>query len=295
MQRNISYRLHDKRIKLLDGSLPLRQVTRLTDDGHQTPILMSRLDLSAIEVAYRMFERWRQENFFKYMSDEFAIDALVEHAAEPDDPTRTVPNPARRALDKQLTAARDEEAKLAQAYGHAALDNPEARRPTARGFKIAHGKLGKQLREARDRLTSLQRQRAALPERVPVAEAIGGAPVVKLANERQHLATVIKMIAYQIESDLFDSLRPHYARVDEEGRTLIQTALQSAAAIAPSMDELAVTLAPLSSPHRSRAIKAICTALNDTNTYFPGTTKRMRYEVAEAAGETEKADRLGVG
>ena len=96
--RAISYRLHDKRVSLLDGSLRLRQVTRLTEGNHQTSILTSRFDLRAIEVAYRMFERWRQENFFKYMRDEFAIDALSEHATEPDDPTRTVPNPTRRAL-----------------------------------------------------------------------------------------------------------------------------------------------------------------------------------------------------
>jgi hypothetical protein len=35
---------------------------------HQTPVLTSRRDLSAVEVAYRMFERWRQENFFKYIN-----------------------------------------------------------------------------------------------------------------------------------------------------------------------------------------------------------------------------------
>jgi transposase len=287
--RAISYRLHDKRITLLDGKLRLRQVTRLTEGDHQTSILTSRLDLPAIEVAYRMFERWRQENFFKYMRDEFAIDALAEHATEPDDPTRTVPNPKRRALDDQISSVRKEEAKLAQEYGRAALDNPEGRRPTARGFKIAHGKLGKQLRVARDRLASLQRQRAALPERVPVAEALGGAPVVKLASERQLLTTVIKMIAYQIESDLLGLLRPHYARVDEEGRTLVQTALQSAAAIAPTKNELAVTIAQLSSAHRSRAISAVCAALNQTTTCFPGTNQRMRYGVAMAAAGAEKA------
>ncbi len=293
--RAISYRLHDKRVTLLDGKLRLRQVTRLSDGGHQTSILTSRLDLPAIEVAYRMFERWRQENFFKYMRDEFAIDALAEHATEPDDPTRTVPNPARRAVDAKIAAVRAEEAKLAQKYGRAALDNPEGRRPTARGFKIAHGKLGKQLREARDRLASLQEQRAALPERVPVAVALAGAPVVKLASERQHLTTVIKMIAYQIESDLLGLLRPHYARVDEEGRTLIQTALQSAASIAPSKDELAVTLAPLSSDHRSRAISAICAALSQTTTCFPGTKQRMRYGVAQAAAGVEKAAKSSEG
>lgn len=276
----VSYRLHDKRVALLDGTLHLRQVTRLTEDGHQTSILTSRVDLKAIEVAYRMFERWRQENFFKYMREEFAIDALAEHAAEPDDPSRMVPNPARRALDEQVAAARAAESKLAQEYGHAAIDNPEAVRPTARGFKIAHGKLGKQLRAAREQLAELRRQRAALPERVAVGVALGGTPVVKLATERQHLTTVLKMVAYQIESDLLEILRPYYARIDEEGRTLIQTALQSAAALAPGPDQLAVTIAALSSRHRSKAVSAVCAALNKRPVAFPGTAQVMHYEVA---------------
>jgi len=293
--RKISYRLHDTRVVFLDGALVLRQVTRLTDDGHQTSILTSRFDLKPIEVAYRMFERWRQENFFKYMRDEFAIDALAEHAAEPDDPTRTVPNPARRVMDDQVAAARAAEGKLAQEYGRAAIDNPEAVRPTARGFKIAHGKLGNRLRAAREQLAELRRQRAALPERVPVGVALGGAPVLKLASERQHLTTVLKMVAYQIESDLVGLLRPHYARVDEEGRTLIQTAIQSAAAIATSKSGLAVTIAPLSSLHRSRAVHAVCAALNKAAVVFPGTTQVMHFGVAGNPDEAQKADKSGQG
>jgi hypothetical protein len=293
--RKIEYRLHDKRVLLLKGQLRLRQVTRFCNDGHQTTILTSRFDLKAVEVAYRMFERWRQENFFKYMRDEFEIDALAEHAVEPDDPTRTVPNPARRDLDTQLKAARAEETKLAQKYGRAALDNPEAKRPTARGFKIAHGKTGKALRKATERVKELRRQRAALPERVPVAEALGGKPVVKLAAERKHLTTVLKMVAYQIESDLLGLLRDDYARVEDEGRTLVQTALQSAAALKPADGCLDVILAPLSSPHRSRAIAAICEALNAGLPRFPGTDKVLHYGVADAPSRRGEADTLGDG
>ena len=57
--------LHDQPVGFLKGKLRLRQVTRLCDDGHQTQVITSRWDLRDIEVAYRMFERWRQENFFK--------------------------------------------------------------------------------------------------------------------------------------------------------------------------------------------------------------------------------------
>jgi prepilin-type processing-associated H-X9-DG protein len=63
--RTFTYRLADQQVRLLKGKLRLRQVTRQKDDGHQTPILTSRRDLSPAQVAYRMFNRWRQENFFK--------------------------------------------------------------------------------------------------------------------------------------------------------------------------------------------------------------------------------------
>jgi hypothetical protein len=90
-----------------------------------------------------MFERWRQENFFKYMREEFLLDALVDYRIEPEDPTRTVPNPERRTLDKEVRAARADLTKLESEYGAAAADNTEPRRPTMRGFKAAHAKLGK--------------------------------------------------------------------------------------------------------------------------------------------------------
>src|ERR1700683_5833321 len=97
----VDYLLHDQPVRFLKGKLRLRQVTRLCDDGHQTQVITSRWDLRDIEVAYRMFERWRQENFFKYMREEFLLDALGDYRIAQGDPTRSLPNPERRALDKE--------------------------------------------------------------------------------------------------------------------------------------------------------------------------------------------------
>jgi len=277
---SVEYLLNDQPIRLLKGKLRLRQVTRLTDTGHQTPILTSRWDIRDIVVAYRMFERWRQENFFKYLRQEYEIDALVDYQVEPDDPARSVPNPAWKKVDREVKLARIALAKLEKTFGTAAIDNSENRRKTMRGFKIAYGKLGKQIRTARSRVLKLQAQRAALKKRVPITEAVKGQEVIKLATERKHLTNILKMVAYQIESDLLNLLRPHYARMEDEGRTLIQTVLQSRASIEPTDDELHVTLSPLSSPHRSKAVAALCEVLNKNHIRFPGSKLRMHYKVA---------------
>jgi hypothetical protein len=260
--------------------LRLRQVTRLRDKGHQTPILTSRRDLAAAQVAYRMFDRWRQENFFKYLREEYALDALVEYAAVPDDPTREVPNPAWAALDTQLRQAHAHFDRLQAEYGLEALTNLEDQRRTMRGFKTAHGKLGQKIWSAWERVLQLEKRRTAVPRRVPVLALTEG-PVVKLAPERKHLTNLIKMVAYQAESDLLRLVAPHYRRVSQEGRTLIQSALASAADIQITKTELWVTLAEQSSPHRTRAIAALCDQLNQTKTIFPGCQLRLRYAIRE--------------
>jgi len=276
--RWVDYLLHDQPVGFLKGRLRLRQVTRLCDDGHQTQVITSRWDLRDIEVAYRMFERWRQENFFKYMREEFLLDALIDYQIEPEDPTRTIPNPERRALDKAIRAARADLAKLEREYGAAAADNAERRRPTMRGFKIANRRLGKQLRAARARVAQLFQQRRDVPKRVEIRD-INEKAVVKLATERKHLTDIIKMVAYQVESDLLALLRSHYARVDQEGRTLLHELFATAGDIRVTDRELQITLAPLSSPHRTRAAQALCEMLDQNATIFPGSRLRMRFAV----------------
>ena len=49
----------------------LRQITVLREDGRQTVIVTNRTDLTAVEVVRRLFRRWRQENYFKYMRKDY--------------------------------------------------------------------------------------------------------------------------------------------------------------------------------------------------------------------------------
>lgn len=278
--RSVKYLLHDQPVRFLKGKLRLRQVTRLTDNGHQTPVLTSRWDLRDIVVAYRMFERWRQENFFKYLRQEYLIDALTDYQVEPDDPQRSVPNPARKAVDTELRKARAHLNKMKETYGAAFLDYFDGRIPTQRAFTSAEKKIHREIQDAANRITELTTKQKSLPLRIPLAQARPDQDLVKLSTERKHLTNVLKLVAYQIESDLVTLIRPHYARTEDEGRTLIQTALQSTAALEPTTDELRITLSPLSSPHRSQAVAALCEALNKTETRFPGTSLRMRFAVA---------------
>ncbi len=282
--KQVRYLLADQGIYLHYGPskarkrLHLRQVTRLGDDGHQTPIVTSRRDLTAIEVAYRMFERWRQENFFKYLRQEYALDVLVDYDVEPADPTRDVPNPRRKELNAQLRKAYDELSLLAAEYGVEAFANNQSTPRTVRDFKKANTPLTKSIRDALETTQALEKKRAAVPTRVPVQQVTRG-EVVKLSVERKHLTDLLKMVAYQAEGDLLRLVSPHYRRAEQEGRTLVQSVIASAGDIDVIDGELLVTLEPLSSPHKTEVLAALCQQLNDTNTRFPGSGLHLRFGV----------------
>lgn len=96
--------LADQGVRLLGGTLRLRQVTRLTDTGHQTPILTSRRDLPAVEVAFRMFERWRQENFFKVPAGGVRPGCAGRLRGRPRQPRTRGPQPEAPGVDRQAGA-----------------------------------------------------------------------------------------------------------------------------------------------------------------------------------------------
>jgi septal ring factor EnvC (AmiA/AmiB activator) len=217
---------------------------------------------------------------FKYLREEYLIDSLVDYQVEPDDPQRSVPNPARQAVDKELRKTRADIKKLRETYGATALKHFQGGTATLRALTAEEKKIHQELKEANDRIHKLRAQQKSLPKRIRLSQVRPDEEPVKLSTERKHLTNVLKLIAYQIESDLVNLIRPHYARTDDEGRTLIQTALQCAATLEPSATELRVTLCPLSSAHRSQAVAGLCETLNGSGTCFPGTRLRMHFAVA---------------
>ena len=262
-----------KRGKAKKRYLWMREVRVLRDDGRQTPILTNRQDLSAVTVAYRIFSRWRQENYFKYMAEEFALDALVEYGAEDVPETTDRRNPHWLRLTRRLKKARTEVQRLQSELGKEAETNHETTRPTMRGFKIAHAGLRGQLQKAQAKVQRLLKQRKKIPPRVPASDR------KMLLTEKKLIADTIKMAAYHVETQLLGILQDHYARADDEGRTLLQAAFQSPARLEVVDGELRVTIATQSSPHRTAALSALCEQLDALPVPFPGTHLRLRLAV----------------
>ncbi len=277
----VSYRLRDGFLGF--GGKRLRCVVRLRDDGKQTAIVTEREDLSPAEVAYWMFGRWRQENYFKYMVEEFALDALDTYAVEPDDAERLVPNPQWLRLGEKLEEIRKEVVALEAELGKALEGNVERQRPTTRGFKIAHAALRQRLAAARAELERVAQRRKRMPKRVRLAETVAPEETpLKLQVETRHFMNVLKMAVYRAETMLYHMLTPYFAATEQEGRALLREAFRSCGSLEISGGRLRVTLDPLSAPRRTEAIAGMCSELNEADVRIPGTSLRVAFAIRAA-------------
>jgi len=256
----------------------LRLIVRRSPGGHQTPILTNRTDLSAAQVAYRMSARWRQENYFKYAREHFALDALDSYADQPDDPTRMVPNPAKARARDQVSAAR---AQLADAQGGVAdaIDDAgiRARQPGSGGKATVDPAAGLALTAANSDLDAAKAASRQAPSHLPLGQVRPGSRL--LETERKLLTHAIRMSAYNTESALARLLRPHYARGDHEARALLREAFTLSGDLQVTGDTLHVRLDPASAPRRSNALAALCVELTDTATRYPGTDLTLAYSI----------------
>ena len=114
--------------------------------------------------------RWRQENSFKYLSEHYAIDQIVQYGADPETQDRLVPNPKRKALQQQVRACRQRIQALQAQLGGALDHNQESRRATVRGLKIAHARLRREIAQQRQVLARLENRLRHTPGRISAAQ-----------------------------------------------------------------------------------------------------------------------------
>jgi hypothetical protein len=116
-----------------------------------------------------MSNRWRQENYFKYAREHFALDALDSFANTPDDPTRPVPNPTKTLAINQVTAAHTH---LAAAHTNLAdaLDaaRQQAGQPGNRGTAVVDPAAGLAVRSAQENLDTAKQASRNTPTHLPL-------------------------------------------------------------------------------------------------------------------------------
>lgn len=89
----------------------MREIRRLSKNGHQTSMLTTNPILTIIQVAIYMASRWSQENFFRYMRQNYYFDRIAQYTVNQIDNDILVINPAYNKLDYQIRKTREKIAR----------------------------------------------------------------------------------------------------------------------------------------------------------------------------------------
>jgi hypothetical protein len=279
----VVYRLGQRSVKITEGFW-MREVRRLCDNGHQTSVMTTRQDLSAEQIAMRMFARWNQENFFRYMRHEYNLDHLLTYDVQAADPERRVPCPQYKQKSREISQLKVKLDSLHKEYGHLAAENNEAQRPSMRGFNIANAGCKSKIRYLQQQIDKAKSQLKQMPKKVPL-RAVADHEIVRLETERKYLSDAIKMICYRAETALFNLLFSHFARARQEGRAFLKNLFALPADILP--DEQASTLTikfhTMSNPRSNRALQELCEIMNAEEFCYPKTSLKMVFAVQSVA------------
>jgi hypothetical protein len=260
----------------------VREMRKLTDSGHQTSLISTAYRQTGAQSAASLFSRWSQENFFRFMMEHFAIDALNEYRTEAIPGTnQPVVNPAWRELDRQ---SRSLKTKLTQRQARfAALTlHPQAEEKEMQKWERQKAGLQEQIEHLENELTQVKARMASTPRHLTWDALPEEGKFERLAPSRKRLSDTVKMVAYRAETALAMIAREELSH-EEEARSLIRDLFRSDADIHPNEAEgvLEVWLHTLANPRSNRAIKHLLDHLNAAEFTYPGTNLRLAYALLD--------------
>jgi len=264
----------------LTNKLWVREIRRLTQSGHQTSILATDFKTDMGRIAAAMFARWSQENFFKYMRQNFELDRLIEYDVEAiPDPKTPVVNPEYRKLDAQIRRA---QGGLNRTLVQLASLKLPAQASTRESDAFAEKKaaLDEVILYLEDGIEKLKINRKQTPKHIPLDQLPEGQRFTRLSTRAKHLVDTIKMVAYRAETAMAHVLREKLSRPDD-ARTLLRAIYNAEADLVPDQKNktLTVRLHHLANHSLDDAVRHLCQEINSTETKFPDTDLRMVYEL----------------
>jgi hypothetical protein len=257
-----------------------REIRRLSDSGHQTSVVSTHPTLSMEIIAGRMFGRWCQENFFKYLIYDYDFDKMINFGVETIDPEREVPNPQYRKVNHELKKHREKIQRVKAKFYNLMQQVMDQEIDKISLTTTLQAKDLELLDELYKKEKELIDKRSHIKSRIKIKQMPEQVRYDKLKTESKVIMNIIKMICYRAETAVADMVAPFLSRAENEKRMFVkQVALQNADIIPNySNKTLTIVLHTLSAPRYNKAAYHLAELLTQTEIIYPGTELRVIYK-----------------
>lgn len=264
----------------LSNGLWVREIRCMKTHDHQTSLVSTDYCSDLTIIALELFARWSQENYFKYMRENYNLDRLIDYSTEQIPETTKVVNPEYRELTSKVRSATSKLTRLKADFGSIELTGDiEPQQVNLYSQKKAD--LQQSIEELTQKMKQLKEDRKKISHHIAVKDLPPDQQFKALGNESKHLIDTIKMIAYRAECALVATLQEHLSD-NEDARMLVKRIFTSDADLIPDMEKktLTVRLPHQTCKSQDNAIRKLCEELNETEVVFPESDMRLVYEIA---------------
>jgi len=268
-----------ERTTFLGKKIWVREIRKQTESGHQTSVISTDKQSTTEQIAVHMFSRWSQENFFRYMMQQFSLDRLSDHGISLPDETINVVNPTWRRLESQIKSAAAKISRKKVEFGTISLTKSTEMKEIE-NYEIQKGKLIEEIDRLEKHRNEWKQEKKKTPKHIAFVELSEDDKFQQLAPVRKQFMDTIRMIAYRAETAMVLSLREELSRSDD-ARSLAREILTTDADIIPDEEEgtLTIRLHHLTNRLSDEAARNLATQLNETQTIYPGTNLRLVYQL----------------
>ena len=257
----------------------MKEIRRLTDSGHQTSLISTAYELQADGLAARMFTRWCQENFFRYMMQHFAIDLLSEYGTEAISGTETVVNPVWRSLDRQRNSLQNKLRYRQAKFAQMTLNTiPEEQEKAYQQWVRKKSGLLEEIENLSVQLADIKQALKGTQKHIAFDELEEADQFNRLSSDRKRLMDTIKMLAYRAETAMAQLIKDDVVDM-AAARRLMQDLFMTTVDILPDEEkqQLTIKIHGASRPAANRKIQQLVHLLNEADIEYPGTTLKLRY------------------
>ena len=266
------YSIYEKGTRVR-GAGVLRTVVLQDEDG-QIPVLTNCGEMPSAKVVHLLKMRWRQENSFKYLSDNYGVEQLIQYGADYKEDQRLVDNPMRALLRRKIEQLQEDIVFKEAELGQALEINDETVRRTARGLKLAHSKLRRETGELYARLSRIEARLAQTPAKVPLNQ-IKDKPMLAIQRTgRRNMVNAIKLAAYNAERLLARKFFRHYRDL-RDWLTIFRSLLHLSGTISYQGDKVLVELDVPDRRHIREALEGTIQELNPMESRMFGTGPKL--------------------